>query len=218
LARATIVATCRDVAGNAASRTFPLRYDATPPDMSAARIRTGDRVVRVRWPAGSTATLTRTPGPGASAKAILYEGQGAGFADREVRNKRRYRYVLTLTDAAGNASSREFVVTPRRQLLAPGERAELTGPPLLRWTPVRGARYYNVQLFRGKRKILSAWPRRAELQLERRWRYRGHRYRLKDGRYQWYVWPGEGPRSARRYGERIGARSFVVDRGKAPAA
>jgi hypothetical protein len=209
---ATIVATCRDIAGNSASRVFGLRYDATPPDLSAATISTGDRVVRVSWAAGSTATLMRTPGPGASASAIVYDGQGAGFADREVRNKRQYRYVLTLTDEAGNAASREFVVIPRRQLLEPTKRAIVNAPPLLRWTPVRGARYYNVQLFRGGRKILSAWPRRAELQLKERWRYRGRRYRLVDGRYHWYVWPGEGPRAARRYGDRIGARSFVLDR------
>jgi hypothetical protein len=215
---ATIVATCRDVAGNAASRAFPLSYDATPPDLSAATISAADRVVRVRWPAGSSATLTRTPGPGASANAVVYEGRGTAFADRGVRNNRQYRYVLTLTDAAGNAASREFVVTPRRQLLAPGKRAVVNGPPLLRWTPVRGARYYNVQVFRGKRKVLSAWPRRAALQLKQRWRYRGHRYRLREGRYRWYVWPGVGPRAANRYGERIGARTFVVDRGAGPAA
>jgi hypothetical protein len=209
---ATVLATCRDVAGNSASRAFPLRYDATPPDLTPATVATGDRVVRVAWPAGSSATLTRTPGSGASANAVLYEGEGTGFADREVRNNRQYRYVLTLTDEAGNAASREFVVTPRRQLVQPAKRAVVNAPPLLQWTAVRGARYYNVQLFRGKRKILSAWPRRAELQLKERWRYRGKRYRLKEGRYRWYVWPGEGPRAANRYGKRIGARSFVVDR------
>jgi hypothetical protein len=209
---ASVLATCRDVAGNSASRAFPLRYDATPPDLSPATVATGDRVVRVAWPAGSSATLTRTPGSGESANAVVYEGEGTGFADREVRNNRQYRYVLTLTDEAGNAASREFVVTPRRQLVQPAKRAVVSAPPLLQWTAVRGARYYNVQLFRGKRKILSAWPRRAELQLKERWRYRGKRYRLKEGRYRWYVWPGEGPRAANRYGKRIGARSFVVDR------
>jgi hypothetical protein len=129
-----------------------------------------------------------------------------------VRNKRRYRYVLTLTDQAGNRASRELSAVPKRELLSPQRRAIVSAPPLLRWTPVRGARYYNVQLFRGSRKLLSAWPRRASLQLQWKWRFRGKRYRLKPATYRWYVWPGKGARSARRYGERIGARSFVLDR------
>jgi hypothetical protein len=208
---ASIVATCHDVAGNPASRVFGLRYDATPPDLSAASARTGDRVVRLTWPAGATATLTRTPAPGASAAAV-YEGRGGGFSDVRVRNGRRYRYVLTVTDEAGNAATREFTAVPGPRLVAPGKRATVAAPPLLRWTSVRGAGYYNVQLFRGKRKILSAWPRLARLQLERRWRYEGRRHGLAPGRYRWYVWPGKGPRAANRYGERIGARSFVVAR------
>ena len=61
---------------------------------------------------------------------------------------------------------------------------------MLRWTPVRGARYYNVQLFRKGRKILSAWPRRAHFQLERRWRFKGRKRKLADGDYRWIVWPG----------------------------
>jgi hypothetical protein len=209
---ASIVATCRDVAGNSASRVFALSYDATAPDIGAALITAADRVVRVFWPSVGTAQLVRTPGPAGSPSGVVYEGPGAGFIDREVRNGRQYRYVLTVSDPAGNAASRDFTAVPGPYLISPAKRAVVNAPPLLRWTPVRGARYYNVQLFRGKRKILSAWPRKAQLQLKQRWRYRGRRYRLVEGRYQWYVWPGEGPRAARRYGDRIGARSFVVDR------
>ena len=58
--------------------------------------------------------------------------------------------------------------------------------------------------------MLSAWPRRASLQLKQEWRFRGKRRRMKPGEYRWYVWPGDGPRSANRYGARIGRRSFTV--------
>jgi hypothetical protein len=75
---------------------------------------------------------------------------------------------------------------------------------------VRGARYYNVQLLRGDRKILSMWPARARLQLKRAWRFDGHRRRLRAGRYRWLVWPGRGPRSESDYGPLIGARAFTV--------
>jgi hypothetical protein len=211
-ADARIVATCRDNAGLSASRTFPLRYDATPPDVSTVTLRTGDRVVRLSWPPGASASLVRTPGTDGAASAVLYEGPGRSFTDREVRNGRRYRYVLTLADAAGNAASREVAAVPEPRLLVPVRRATIAAPPLLRWTPVRGARYYNVQLFRGGRKILSAWPRRTALQLKATWRYRGKRYRLKPGQYRWYVWPGKGRREKNEYGPRIGARSFVVTR------
>jgi hypothetical protein len=208
-ANATIVATCRDRAGNVASRAFPLSYDATAPDPSGATLATGDRRVRLNWPAGATATLTRSPGDGATTE-VLYEGRGTGFTDRRVRNGRHYRYVLTLTDDAGNSASRELAATPGKRLIAPAKRATVSAPPLLTWTPVRNARYYNVQLFRDGRKILSAWPKRAQLQLKAKWRFHGRRYRLKPGVYKWYVWPGKGPRAARKYGKRIGRRSFTV--------
>jgi hypothetical protein len=80
--------------------------------------------------------------------------------------------------------------------------------PLLRWRPVHGAHYYNVQLFRGGKKILSAWPVRPRLQLQKSWSFHGHRYRLTRGRYRWYAWPGFGPRAAGRYGRLIRAGTF----------
>jgi hypothetical protein len=165
-------------------------------------------VVRLSWPAGPNATVTRTPGNGGSS-AVVYEGAGSAFTDREVRNGRRYRYVLTLSDEAGNSASRELSAVPDQRLLTPGRRATVAGPPLLTWTPVRHARYYNVQIFRKGRKVLSAWPRRAALQMKFHWRFRGKRRRLRPGVYRWYVWPGKGPRAANRYGKRIGRRSFT---------
>lgn len=207
---ATITASCRDRAGNVGSRAYQLSYDATPPDTSGATIGSGDRVVRLAWPAGPTASVTRTPGVGGAAGSVIYHGAGTGFADRNVRNRRQYRYILTLTDQAGNAASRELSAKPRRKLLTPERDATLAAPPLLTWTPVRGARYYNVQLFRNGRKVLSAWPTRAALQLKPKWRFHGRRFRLRPAEYRWHVWPGEGRLAARRYGERIGARSFTV--------
>jgi hypothetical protein len=95
------------------------------------------------------------------------------------------------------------------QLPAPGAR--VTAPPRLVWTPRRGANYYNVQLFRGTHKVLSAWPRRARLQLTFAWRYGGRTYRLTPGDYRWYVWPGVGLRSKARYGSLLGDSRFVVE-------
>jgi hypothetical protein len=84
---------------------------------------------------------------------------------------------------------------------------------MLTWTTVPGATYYNVQLFRADpTKLLSIWPKHAGLQLRRTWRFDGRRYRLKPGKYRWYVWPGFGRRSAGRYGHMIGSGTFVVVR------
>ena len=105
-------------------------------------------------------------------------------------------------------------VRRRARLVAPPRGAVLEAghPPMLRWAPVRRARYYNVQLFRGGRKILTAWPSRPRYQLELRWTYRDERERLSPGRYRWLVWPGIGPRSKSDYGERIVRRTFEVRR------
>jgi hypothetical protein len=77
---------------------------------------------------------------------------------------------------------------------------------------VRGARYYNLQLWRRGRKILSVWPARPRYQLKRRWRYGGRSWRLGPGRYRWFVWPGFGPRPKADYGRRIGPGRFRVAR------
>jgi hypothetical protein len=100
----------------------------------------------------------------------------------------------------------------RARLLSPAAHATVRTrrPPLLRWTPVRRARYYNVQLFRGDRKVLSVWPVRPRYQIKKRWSRLGTPQRLRRGRYRWYVWPGFGARPKARYGDGIGPRTFTV--------
>jgi hypothetical protein len=82
--------------------------------------------------------------------------------------------------------------------------------PLLRWTAVAKARYYNVQLYRGGKKVMSSWPVRARLQLKSRWRYRSYPFRLRKGTYRWYVWPAFGSATTPRFGQLLGTATFVV--------
>jgi hypothetical protein len=84
--------------------------------------------------------------------------------------------------------------------------------PLLRWTAIRGASYYNFQLYRNGKKILNIWPTHASVQLTRSWRFNGRWYWLTPGRYAWYVWPGFGRAAARRYGRAIGHHTLVITR------
>ena len=89
-------------------------------------------------------------------------------------------------------------------------RSRLAAPPALSWTAIPKASYYNVQLFKGGTKILSAWPTKASFKLARSWKFGGKRHRLARGRYHWYVWPGYGPQRANKYGKPVGHATFVI--------
>jgi hypothetical protein len=206
---APVTGSCRDAAGNAASRTLSVRFDGTGPSFTSADARAGDSSAALAWRTSGEALsvrVERRPGPAAP----LYEGEGLSFRDNRLRNGVRYRYLLIATDAAGHETRRELTVRPTSRLLAPGVAARPAKPPRLRWKKSPKARYYNVQLFRGKRKVLSAWPRRTRLQLRSAWRYDGRWQRLAPGTYRWYVWPGYGPRAERRYGRVLGNRTFTI--------
>ena len=241
-AAASFGAGCRDQAGNFASRSFALKYDATPPVLSDLEASGLNRGVALSWRTGAdteSVEVVRSPGLGDEPATTVFRGRAESFLDVRVANGVRYAYEVRAHDAAGNAASQTAVGVPsatgpdaappgptartplgprarRRgpQLLAPrrGALVRPGRPPLLRWTPVRGARYYNLQLWRRGRKILSVWPARPRYQLKRRWRYGGRSWRLGPGRYRWFVWPGFGPRSKADYGRRMGPGRFRVAR------
>jgi hypothetical protein len=78
------------------------------------------------------------------------------------------------------------------------------------WTAVPRATYYNVQLYRGAHKVLSAWPFTTRLALPRRWFYGGSQLGLGKGSYRWYVWPGFGARTRAVYGHLLGTATFAT--------
>lgn len=213
---ASVAGTCTDNAGKTVGTSLGLEYDDTPPSLSVATD-PADRSVALAWQAGgdvapvASVDVVRAPGLSNAQASTVYRGDSGTFADTRVRDGVRYTYTVTATDQAGNATAREVAVMPGPRLLSPVSNALLSQAPMLSWTPVHGARYYNVQLYRG-RKVLSTWPVHARLQLHRTWRFEGHRYRLRPGRYRWYVWPGFGRLAAAHYGRRIGSGTFVVTR------
>ena len=171
------------------------------------------------WQAGgdvapiAAVQVTRAGGTSAAAVATVYSGTGSGFNDTHLKNGAHYTYTITARDMAGNVTTQTVGATPNPRLLSPALNAQLSAPPMLSWTPAPGATYYNVQVFRADpKKVLSMWPKLASLQLRRTWRFDGHRFRLKPGKYRWYVWPGFGKRKAGRYGHMIGSGTFVVVR------
>ena len=147
----------------------------------------------VGWKTGAdthAVEVVRTPGVAPEPATIVFGGPGTSFIDSRVDNGVRYSYLVRVRDAAGNASTGTVSAVPTaaatpagieapgqpgspragrrgRRLIAPAGAALTAGEPVrLRWTPVRRARYYNVQLYRAGRKILSAWPTKPRYRLK----------------------------------------------------
>jgi hypothetical protein len=101
-------------------------------------------------------------------------------------------------------------IGPGALMTAPRNGAVLHKAPKFRWSGVRGASFYNIQLYTHGEKVLSSWPAKPRQLLTGSWRYGGRRYSLRPGVYVWYVWPGFGPRTKSRYGPLLGYASFRV--------
>jgi hypothetical protein len=208
-----VTGSCRDWAGNSAVRSFPIPYDATPPTLAHVKAGPGYRRVTLSWRMSrdtQVVDVMRTPGVRGAPTTELYRGLAARFSDAKASNGTAYRYTVSALDAAGNAATVTVNATPGG--LAPATGARVRRPPTLRWQRIAHARYYNVQLFRGRQKILSAWPAQTRLRLHRHGTFHGHRFTLGKGRYRWYVWPGFGARAIHHYGALIGQSSFRMIR------
>ena len=150
----------------------------------------------------SAKSLPRTP---------VYKGKASRYTNKRFKNGSYYRYAVVSYDHTGNASRGSAAVVPPSILLrSPRDGRSVRLPPLLVWARVSKATFYNVQLYYGAQKVLSAWPNSAKLKLSRNWGFEGRRVRLKKGSYRWYVWPGFGPRSKARYGHLLGQSGFRV--------
>jgi hypothetical protein len=157
-------------------------------------------------------SVSRTTQAAGAASRVVYRGLASRFEDRSVRNGVVYRYLVVAHDEAGNRSPGvSGVARPTApKLVQPPDGSHVTRPPRLAWLRVANATYYNVQLFRGGRKVLSIWPARNRLALPSTWTFGGRRQALTPGVYRWFVWPGFGARSRARYGRVLGQSTFVV--------
>lgn len=227
--KAALSGTCRDKAANASPPAgFELRYDTKPPILGRVKAEIGTRGIALRWTASKDTdfvAVVRRPGIRSPKPSTVYSGRARSFTDRRLQNGIKYRYTVTAYDEAGNgavkglvakysgSTSRAAVTKPattKPALTRPAAGARLVAPPLLGWTTVRNATYYNLQLYRNGRKILSVWPSSPSFRLQRAWTFEGRSYRLTPGTYRWYVWPGLGRRAANRYGKLLGTRAFVL--------
>jgi hypothetical protein len=206
---------CTDLAGNSAILGARLAYDATPPVLGKVTEQSTAGANVLRWTSSSTTdrVVVRRAIRGSKTHRTLFDGSTVEFADKNIRPGAQYVYSVRSFDEAGNSS---HVVTlaglPKVLTLGKARYVPRAAPnPILRWGHFRGAGYYNVQLFRGSRRIYAAWPTTNHLGLPQSWKWAGHRFRLTPGRYRWYVWAGLGARTLARY-RSVGSAAFIVPR------
>ena len=216
-AKATVVGSCRDAAGNSAEVGKSFQYDATAPTLAKTEAKVDKGVARIGWDrAGDVVEveLLRRPGINGAKSTIVYQGKGAAFVDKTVKAGIRYRYDISVEDLAGNVTTKAVTATAgtAAALFSPVAGTVVRAPPLLRWKPVAKAAFYNVQLFRNGVKVLSTWPGSARLRLAKSWTYRGKKQRLGTGNYRWYVWGARGTRAKPVYGSVLGSSTFSVKR------
>jgi hypothetical protein len=137
------------------------------------------------------------PDPGPAAGQDQPPAPGAAVETQARRPRRAPAVPVAAPAPADLAAAFGGLVAPRPAAWLPWQT------PTLRWRAVGGARYYNVQIFRGARRVLNAWPARPRLTVPQDV--------LDQGRtYVWVVWPGFGTRSRPRYASPLGRSSFAV--------
>jgi hypothetical protein len=208
---ASLKGTCTDNAGNSASRTISFKFDEHAPAQSKLFTIPANKSIDLSWSPPSDAasfTITRTPAVGGGVPTLVYQGSATHFVDTGLDNGKKYNYVLNTFDAAGNSRATAKSAVPDGSTLRPFIDTEVGAPPRLSWGKVRRARYYNLQLFKGRKKILSTWPKRSTLRLKSSWKYNGKKIKLTPGLYRWYVWPGYGSMKRHKYGNLVGSSTF----------
>ena len=220
----------RDFSGNSTTRNVPLTVlpppeasapplppvvvASLPPNVGVVGVAALDGTLVLTWqppPGCDHVVVTRSNSDG-SAETVVYTGNGSRYEDQGLENGIEYRYVIRCVDASGNRSAGVAIVAvPHRNMLrSPKDGAALKKPPKLVWARDAEADYYNLQLLRNNVRIFAAWPTKTTFALKKGWKYQGRKYALRPGRYEWFVWPGVGPRKDATYGTLLGARSFVI--------
>ena len=203
--------------GNVNQATYGWKVDLTPPaPVASFRTRAGDGWVMLLWTKPTEldyarVRISRKRAGTTSWRHLADRVSATSLKDDAVRNDVRYRYRIRSIDKARNASAAVGAIGRPSKILSPAFGAELGTPPLVDWRSVADAAYYNVQVWRNGRKILSVWPLRSRYQMRWRWTYRGRSYALTTGGYHVYVWPGFGSKASADYGRLLGWTSFRMN-------
>jgi hypothetical protein len=202
--------------GNVDETTRAWTVDTVPPmGVLGLKTRFGNGWIKLLWNKAtdvdySHVTIWRKRVGATSWKRLGTRSARSTFLDQPVPNDVRFEYSLRSFDLAGNRSSASKVIGRASRILSPRYGTVLSSPPLIDWTPVRNATYFNMQLWRDGRKILSVWPAESSYRLRATWTFGGKQYALTQARYRVYVWPGFGAKSAVNYGGLLGWTAFTV--------
>lgn len=230
--RTVVTFAAADSSGNRSTATSSVTIQAAPqatpaaavdrvaPDnVAALRAESGNGKVRLRWrrpraPDFDHVEVFSSLNVAGAEESRVFRGSATTFVAKRLANGTEYRFVVVSFDRANNRSAGVAIVaTPKATpLISPLQGARLTRPPLFAWVRAVGADYYNLQLFRGTRKVLSVWPRGTRFKLPARWKHSGRTERLRLGTYQWYVWPAFASAGGVRYGALHGRGTFMVGR------
>ena len=213
---ARIVGQCRDAAGHVSpANTLELRYDGTkppPPNVKSAHRGTAITLSWTRPADVVRSEVVRAPGTRGKKPAVVFSGATNTLVDRKIKPGTRYWYEVRLYDQAGNVAARAINLRPAVGIFSPTEGSVTKRPPVVEWSAVKKARFYNVQLWRGRAKVLTTWPTSTKLSLPKAWTFSGKRQRLVDGKYRLFIWPAFGTEKKPGYGKLIGQVAFVVKR------
>jgi len=212
-ALANAVGSCTDRAGNVAASAIALKYDGTAPTLSKVSVASRAASDLVRWTSTSPEDqiVVKRSVRGSKDEQVVFQGTGSRVVDSTIEPGVEYEYAIVSTDQADNVSKTAAVaglpkiLTLRKMAYIPRAAPK----PILQWAAMKAASYYHVQVFRGSKRILAAWPSKRQLGLTNAWRWAGRRYTLGPGRYRWFVWGGLGKRSFARY-HAIGSARFIV--------
>jgi HYR domain len=200
--------------GNISVASFSWVVDTTPPaQVRQLRSSFGNRWVRLSWRNPSDVDYKRVliwrRKVGASSWGFLAtRKERTTFLDDTVPNDTRFEYRLRSVDRAQNASPGAKIEGRASRILKPAFGSLHNSRPLIDWTFVRDAAFFNLQLWRDGRKILSVWPLRSAKRLPANWRFNGGRYSLRSDRYRVYVWAAFGSRPHTHYGPLLGWTEF----------
>ena len=213
---AKIVGQCRDNAGHLSQPvSVDLLYDGTAPARPKVTKRARGRAVALGWTAATDVVaieVVRAPGLKTKKAEVLFRGKGGKLVDRKTRGGTRYWYEIKVYDQAGNVASTTVNAKPVAGLYAPAEGAVVRAPPLVAWDAVKGARFYNLQVWLGRVKVWTTWPKKPQLKLPPSWTFEGKRVRLHDGPYRVFVFPAFGTLKDPKFGKLVGQVRFVVKR------
>jgi HYR domain len=202
--------------GNVSQKSFSWTIDRTKPAAVANfRAKARDASVLLEWKKPVDAdydhVVVRRKRAGTTAwKTLAKRVNATSFKDTAVRNDVRYRYRIRSVDGARNPSAAVEIGGRPSKIFSPVFGAVLRSPPLIDWTYVKDASYFNVQVWRNGRKVLSRWPVRTSLQMRSSWTYGGKQFTFSSGHYVIYAWPGFGSKAAASYGPLLGWTSFDV--------